>query len=77
MQHDVAFTAPADGYVRVTEQGTLGIINSNGGAYALICVNRYAAGNQITQAIYVRKGTPLKWYADNASSSIIFWPIVS
>lgn len=77
MQNNVVFTAPTDGYARVTAQGILGILNSNDGTYASMCVNRYTTGNQITQSLYVRKGTPLKWQADDGSTSIVFWPIVS
>ena len=77
MQNNVVFTAPTDGYARVTGQGVLSVLNSNDGTYAPLCVNRYTTGNQITQSLYVRKGTPLKWQADDGSTSIIFWPIVS
>ena len=77
MQNNVVFIAPTDGYARVNGQGVLGILNSNDGAYAAMCVNRYTTGNQITQSLYVRKGTPLKWQADDGSTSIVFWPIVS
>lgn len=77
MQNNVVFTAPTDGYARVSAQGVLGILNSNDGSYAAMCVNRYTTGNRITQSLYVRKGTPLKWQADDGSTSIIFWPIVS
>ena len=77
MQNNVVFIAPSDGYARVTGQGLLSVLNSNDGTYAPLCVNRYATGNQITQSLYVRKGTPLKWQADDGSTSIIFWPIVS
>lgn len=77
MQNNVVFTAPTDGYARVTAQGVLGILNSNDGTYVAMCVNRYTTGNQISQSLYVRKGTPLKWTADDASTSIVFWPIVS
>ena len=77
MQNNVVFIAPSDGYARVTGQGVLAVLNSNDGTYAPLCVNRYTTGNQITQSLYVRKGTPLKWQADDGSTSIIFWPIVS
>ena len=77
MQNNVVFIAPSDGYARVNAQGVLSVLNSNDGAYAPLCVNRYTTGNQITQSLYVRKGTPLKWLADDASTSIIFWPRVS
>ena len=76
-QNNVVFTAPTDGYARVSAQGVLEILNSNDGLYAPMCVNRYTTGNQITQSLYVRKGTPLKWQADDGSTSIVFWPIVS
>lgn len=77
MQNNVVFIAPADGYARISAQGVLSVLNSNDGTYAPLCVNRYTTGNQITQSLYIRKGTPLKWLADDASTSIIFWPIVS
>lgn len=77
MQNNVVFIAPTDGYARVTGQGILSVLNSNDGTYATFCVNRYTTGNQITQSLYVRKGTPLKWQADDSSTNIIFWPIVS
>ena len=77
MQNNVVFIAPADGYARVAGQGVLSVLNSKDGTYAPLCVNRYTTGNQITQSLYVRKGTPLKWQADDSSTNIIFWPIVS
>ena len=77
IQNGVVFIAPSDGYARVSTQGILSVLNSNDGTYAPLCVNRYTTGNLITQSLYVRKGTPLKWLADDASTGIVFWPIVS
>lgn len=72
------FTAPEDGYARVSAEGYLSALNLKDGTYIIICVVRenYPT-TQIDTPVFIRKGTPIKWTPDDGTTAIVFIRIVS
>lgn len=70
------FECPTDGYVRVIADGVVSIFNKADNTYAGLLVNRataYPSSTTYTIPVYLKRGTKIKWDADDATSTVIFF----
>ena len=71
--HGATFTAPSEGYVRITANGLLSLLNLKDSSYIILLVNRgNYSPSQITQSLFIKKGVTVKWEADDGTTAALF-----